>query len=339
LFVINRDYTRGAWGGAEALVTKTLLSRHKLTAGSEFRRNFRQDQGNYDEDPFYQHLADKRSSDLWALYVQDEFTIRKQLIFNAGVRYDRYDTFGGTINPRLGLIYSPLKKTTFKFLFGEAFRAPNAYELFYQGGGLKFNPKLEPETIKTSEVILEQYFGDRARLTASGFYYRINNLISQQTDPADGLIQYRNAEKAEAKGFEFGLQGRLRFGLEGRLSYTAQEAKNQRTGDALANSPRHLAKFDLMLPLIKKKLFAGLEGQFMSKRRNVTGEEVDGFFVSNLTLFSQRLVKGLEISFSAYNVFNKRYGDPGAEEHRQRFIEQDGRSFRLKLTYRFNLWE
>lgn len=29
------------------------------------------------------------------------------------------------------------------------------------------------------------------------------------------------------------------------------------------------------------------------------------------------------------------YGDPGAEEHRQDTIQQDGRTFRLKLTYRF----
>ncbi|MBI5196615.1 MAG: hypothetical protein HZA10_09865 [Nitrospirae bacterium] len=31
----------------------------------------------------------------------------------------------------------------------------------------------------------------------------------------------------------------------------------------------------------------------------------------------------------------KKYGDPGAGEHTQDIIEQDGRSFRTKLTYRF----
>jgi iron complex outermembrane receptor protein len=31
----------------------------------------------------------------------------------------------------------------------------------------------------------------------------------------------------------------------------------------------------------------------------------------------------------------KKYGDPGAGEHTQDIIEQDGRSFRAKLTYKF----
>jgi hypothetical protein len=29
------------------------------------------------------------------------------------------------------------------------------------------------------------------------------------------------------------------------------------------------------------------------------------------------------------------YGDPGSTEHRQDIIDQDGRTFRVKLTYAF----
>ena len=59
-------------------------------------------------------------------------------------------------------------------------------------------------------------------------------------------------------------------------------------------------------------------------------EHTPGFLLTNVTLFSQHLVSGLEISASLYNLFDTHYGDPGAEEHRQDVIPQDGRSFSLQ---------
>ena len=65
------------------------------------------------------------------------------------------------------------------------------------------------------------------------------------------------------------------------------------------------------------------------------GEEADGFCVVNFTLFSRQLVKDLELSASVYNLLNSSYGDPASRFHRQDILERDGRSFRLKLEYRF----
>jgi iron complex outermembrane receptor protein len=50
----------------------------------------------------------------------------------------------------------------------------------------------------------------------------------------------------------------------------------------------------------------------------------------------RNLGKHLQVSASTYNLFDRRYFDPGAAEHRQSAIQQDGRSFRLKLTW---TWE
>ncbi|MCP5047539.1 MAG: TonB-dependent receptor, partial [bacterium] len=65
------------------------------------------------------------------------------------------------------------------------------------------------------------------------------------------------------------------------------------------------------------------------------GEYSDGFFVTNWTLSSKNLLKGLEFSASIYNLLDKKYGDPGSTEHLQDILERDGRHFRLKLTYSF----
>ena len=72
----------------------------------------------------------------------------------------------------------------------------------------------------------------------------------------------------------------------------------------------------------------------MTKRKTGADNYAKGFFVSNFTIFSGKLISGFEISASVYNLFNEKYGDPGSEEHVQDIIQQDGRSFRIKLSYR-----
>jgi iron complex outermembrane receptor protein len=348
--VFNRDLARGRWWGGELQATAQLFDSHKLIAGMEYRDNFRQDQENYNESPFTPYLADRRNSQIWAVYLQDEFSIFKSLILNAGVRYDHYSTFGSTVNPRLALIYTPLAGSVFKFLYGSAFRAPNVYELYYDIPSLsqKGNPNLGPEKIRTYELIYEQYIGSHLRGAISGFYYNIDNLIVQVTDPADGFAVFRNLSRAQADGVEAELEAKFANGLTGRASYTFQDAWDSDTGQTLENSPRHLAKLNITIPLLKEKIFMGIEEQFTDRRKTlVAGNFAKSYFVTNLTLFSRELLKNLELSASLYNLFDYRYGDPGGAEHIQdpsRFvdpshpldiIQQDGRTFRVRLTYKF----
>lgn len=333
---LDKDYGHGDWWGAEAQVTKTLFERHKLTGGAEFRDNTRQDQRNYDASPYFQYLDDKRHSTIWAAYLQDEYQILDNLSLTAGVRYDHYDTFGGTANPRLALVYKPLEGTVFKLLYGEAFRAPSAFEFYYADGQTtKANPSLKPEKIRTYELVYEQYLGAHFRSSLSGFYYRIDDLITQQTDPTDGFNQFNNIDKADAKGVELELEGKWANGLQGRFSYTFQDTEDVQTGKRLTNSPRHLVKANLIAPLMREILFAGIEEQLMSNRTTPSGGNAAEFYITNLTLFSQKLLSGFELSATLYNLFDSHYGDPVGVDFKQSTIGQDGRTFRVKLTYQF----
>ena len=126
-------------------LSRKIGRRQKLALGTEYRDNVRQDQYNYDEGTDVEYLDDRRDSRNWALFAQDEITLHEKVLVNVGLRHDHYDTFGSTTNPRVGLIYTPAKKSTFKLLYGEAFRAPNAYELFWSQTDLaKANPRLGP---------------------------------------------------------------------------------------------------------------------------------------------------------------------------------------------------
>ena len=55
--------------------------------------------------------------------------------------------------------------------------------------------------------------------------------------------------------------------------------------------------------------------------------------ISNLTVFTQNWVKGLELSAGAYNLFDERYFDPASTDHTQNAIQQDGLQFRIKASY------
>ncbi len=333
----NKDFARGQWWGGEFKLAKTLLKRHKVVLGGELNDNFRQDQKNYVELPFTVLLDDRRDSTNWAFYLQDEFSILGHLILNAGIRFDHYKTFGGSTHPRIALVYYPYEKTIFKLLYGSAFRPPNVYELYYSDIGLsaKPNANLKPEEIHTYELVYEQYFGAHLRGTSSIFYYDIKDLITQTIDPGDGLLIFRNMGRVKAKGFELELEGRWENGLEGHISYTFQKIKDESTNETLTNSPKHLAKFNLILPFLKERLFVGVEEQFTSSRKTLANKKTNGFFITNLTLFSKNILKGLEVSASVYNLFNKRYDDPGSGEHIQDVIEQDGIQYRLRLSYSF----
>jgi iron complex outermembrane receptor protein len=57
--------------------------------------------------------------------------------------------------------------------------------------------------------------------------------------------------------------------------------------------------------------------------------------VLNFTLFSKKLIKNLEVSATVYNLLGEHYSDPSTPYHLQSDIPQNGRTFGVKLTYRF----
>ncbi len=334
--LVDFNVARGEWFDAEWQLNWRVAERHTLVFGADYREQLELHQSNYTVDRDFVWLDDDRDGHNAGVFGQAELSLTTNLFLNAGVRFDHYSTFGGTVNPRLALIYNPWTPTTFKLLYGEAFRAPNAYELFYRfPGQAKANPALEPETIRTYEAVWEQALPANLRFRVSGYYEQIRNLLSQDRDPADGLLVFQNIAGVQAQGMELDLEGRYVRGLVARLGYALQRTEDETTGERLSNSPEHMAKLNLILPLWQDKLFAGLDLHYYSPVSTLSGVTTDGVFLANATLFSQKLVKNLEVSASIYNLFDERQGFAARPEHRQDTLPQPGRTFRIKLTYRF----
>jgi len=334
--VVSHDDNFGDGIGAEAQLTKQFFDRHTLVAGAEYRNQLNLFQSNFNDDPRTYNFRIDRDGWWWGAYAQGELAIMTNLLVNVGLRYDDYSNFGGTLNPRAGLIYSPWEPTTFKVLYGQAYRAPNSYELYLDSPGFnKANPDLGPETIRTYEAVYEQRLPYNLRLSLSGYYYDIDDLITQTFDPADNLFVFWNVNEVTARGLELELEGRYARGLVARASYTLQRAEDGKTGVELNNSPRHMAKLNLIVPLYKEYLFAGLDLQYYSSMKTIAGARSSGFLTANATLFSHEIIKGLEVSASIYNLFDRKYAYPGSTGHVQDTLPQDGRSFRVKLSYKF----
>ncbi len=318
----------GEWWGVELQLTKRLWERHTVTFGGEYRDDFRQEQRVLDLGTGAITSDTRRSRQSYGVYFQGDVAVLTNLHLNAGARYDQYGDFYPAFNPRLALIYNPVGQTVFKAIYGTAFRAPNFFELRRAPGA---PPPPEPETITTYELVYEQGIGSHWRSSLAGFYNQIDDLI---TFNQAGLF-YENLNNAEAKGVELALDGFWASAVRGRASYAFQETKDSSTGRVLSDSPRHLGKLNLSVPFLKEKIFAGAEFLYVSPRSTDVGSVAGGYGIVNLTLFSQNLLKGLELSGGVYNLLDRHYDDPATPFHRQDVIEQNGRTFRVKLTYHF----
>ena len=125
---------------------------------------------------------------------------------------------------------------------GNGYRAPSPYERF--GAGFFFggftpygDPRLAPERLVSWDGGLDQYFGSRLRLRATGFYTRLQQVIAfdfsgaiaPSTDPYGRNGGYRNTGGGLARGVELAVEANPRRGTLVRSGYTYTKAIERRS--------------------------------------------------------------------------------------------------------------
>jgi outer membrane receptor for ferrienterochelin and colicins len=335
----DQDLARGQWWGTELKLSSQIAKQHRVTVGTEYIDNFQEDLSNYYVIPFQQNLDSRNSSQSLGLYAQDEYRPFESLIFNVGLRYDEIYGQASSTNPRFAAIWLPRAGTALKLLYGTAFRAPNTYELYWGGPGPAVNTlsqNLQPEKIRTTELIWEQEWNPRWRSSASVYRYHLTDLISLIPDNSNpGKFVFVNSDPIDASGMGLEIGYRHPDGIEVRASAGYQDSEVATTGARLSNSPREQLKLNVLLPFWSHRLTAGMEIQYLGPRLTLQGNTTGGYTVFNFTLFGARIWKQLDLSASVYNLFGKRYFDPGTGNVIQDRIEQDGTTFLLKATCRF----
>src|SRR5690606_246078 len=136
-------------------------------------------------------------------FVQYQSRLGEQADLVLGTRYDRYSQVGDSISPRVALTLYPAQEHSIKLLYGRAFDAPVAAELYTINNTILLgNPNLGPETVDTWEAIW-LYQGPQTTLSAGYFYNRFHDLINQSV--VDGVRTYDNSEHETSDGVELEL--------------------------------------------------------------------------------------------------------------------------------------
>jgi iron complex outermembrane receptor protein len=166
----------------------------------------------------------------------------ERLIVTAAARYEHYDDFGSTFDPKLGLLWSPFPGLTLRSSYDTSFRAPllsetaGAYSAIYVPAALVFidpsqasgvalalggsNPEVGPERSRTWTI-----GGELAPLAVPGLsltvnYYSIrfsdrialpSPIITVVGDPAFDSIVTRDPDAAEVSDLISGAQTALDF--------------------------------------------------------------------------------------------------------------------------------
>ncbi|MGE0862324.1 MAG: TonB-dependent receptor plug domain-containing protein [Vicinamibacterales bacterium] len=324
------DQTTAHAVSGELTARRRIGQMHLLTAGVEMRRDLHNHQTASDGagTPYLDINVPGTKA---AVYVQDELRPASWLLLNAGMRVDRFSDFGSRVTPRAGIVLLPRRPTAIKLLYGRAFRAPNPYERYYYTSEQYRGLELQPEQIRSSELVWEESVSNQLRFTLTAFSYDVERIIEQRAT-AEGDIYFENAGRTRGRGFEAEAEARFDNGIVARAGHTFARVRDHAGDLPVSNSPQHLSNMSLQLPV--SRLVIGLEGQRVGERLALDGSTIPGFFAPNLTV-TTATGRRFELSLSVYNALNRDYADPGAEEHLQPSIRQDGRAVQLRVHIRF----
>jgi outer membrane receptor for ferrienterochelin and colicins len=167
---LNFDEGRADWIGAEATL-EHAMGQHRIVIGGDYQYSLRVNQKTYNagQAPI---LDDRRTPWRTATFGEFELKLWRKLTVHAGGRLDYFDAFGSALSPRVALVYQPGARTALKYIYGRAFRVPNAYESYYADGTSIVKPTvpLKPENLTSHELVLERSLRSWLRMTADGFY-------------------------------------------------------------------------------------------------------------------------------------------------------------------------
>jgi outer membrane receptor protein involved in Fe transport len=132
---------------------------------------------------------------------------------------------------------------------------------------------------------------------------------------------------------EIGLEVNWPGFLKGHAGYSYQNTRDDLTGQWLANSPRHLLKAGVRIPLYREIVFVGAQCRYMGNRQDRDGNDVGDAAVTDVHFTAD--YNRFTLSAGAYNLFDVVYADPVSADHIQKTIQQNGRNFWFKLGHTF----
>jgi outer membrane receptor for ferrienterochelin and colicins len=302
------------WYGGDAKLIGTWFDNHTISLGVGYRHDYKWEDRGTDFD-MISNFGDLYDSSYlprktYTLYVYDDFMILPSLCLNYGLRYEKSNNdVKRILIPRAALIYQPWKESIIKLSTGitnhQATRSEGEFE--------------KPERAKTEELVLEQQLGWQTKLIGSLYRYHISDRIS-----------YGDTENIIARGAEVEIEKHWEEGTRLHTSYARQNTKNS-NDERLSQSPAHLAKFNLSVPLWNDRLRMSAEAQYTGKYLLYTGssEYHNAYTIVNFNFLAHQIAPNLDVNVLAHDLFDK------SDKEETTLLPQSGRTFWLQLEYTF----
>lgn len=325
------DSTDDEWWSGEAELAWAPRSDSRLVVGASTRRVTRSDYLAFDD--FGVYFDGDFPYDLNSFYAEEEYQPNERWVLTLGLRHDDYSRAGSSTNPRFAAVFIPTTNDTFKLLYGRAFRPPNVYETDYASDLYQANPNLEPETIQTVEAIWERRLSSIWHASAGGYVFEIEDLIDQVED-ADGFIRFHNVSGASGRGVDLEIKGRWSSGWTASAGASLQRTVEKASDARLTNSPSEQVKLALSAPLGSAFRLSG-SLLYETSRRTVQDTRTDAYWLANTNLSYRPARWPVDVELQVRNLLDESYAYPGGLEHRQDSIAQDGRTYAIRLGFRF----
>ena len=201
----KKNFGPGVLTGSETIVDGTLTD----VSGTEFA-----------------YLPDENRYFSFAS-VQDIWTVTDSIKVHLGLRYDHYEDFGSTVNPRGGVVWQSTDDLLVKAFFGTAFRAPSFYDLYGDNNPVNLgNVDLNPEKITTSELNLSYNVSDNVFSTLTLYSYQASDLIEYVQDPEISNFVAQNIGKNDGKGLETSIRWRKDDNLDLVANYSYVDSRD-----------------------------------------------------------------------------------------------------------------
>jgi outer membrane receptor for ferrienterochelin and colicins len=242
-------------------------------------------------------------------FAQDEWILAPDWRLTTGLRWDRYQSFGTTLNPRVGLVWLASSTLNVKVLYGSAFAPPGLTETSSNGlfGGLG-NRTLRPERSRTFSLSTSLERPTlRAELTT--YYYHDTSLIQllPSASSVNGL-EFFNAGAARGWGLESSVHYDALAGYQLSASYAFHQfiSHDQDADQGRALAAKHQLTLEASIPLLAGWTLQMNSQSVVGRERPVGDPRPDP---ANYTLLGSQLVwrspsDRLTVRAGARNVLN-----------------------------------
>lgn len=283
----------------------------------------------------------------WALFAEDEWMIKDDLIATFGLRYDKNEDFGSHFSPRAYLVWNIDDHWQVKGGVSRAFKAPDLQKMtdgvigLGRQGALPLlgNPDLKPETATSAELGFSYDNLDDFRFNATGFYTSFKDKIESvsldncKVSNVAGCITINgddkgsatfskqfNVDDAKLYGLEVGSKYQVNeaIGLSANYTYTHSSYKNK-NGQKIpfSKTPQHMVNLKADWQ-ISGQWNVWAEGEYRAKEYNDLNWNKEKVYYRNYALVnlgaSYKPSREMTINFGVDNLFDKNFLDYHAPE-------------------------